>query len=139
MPPCGLRPIWPVASLLGRSSIAADTLPPSRLATGQIGRNERVRIYEIDHLETLKDDDQLVRAFAARAIWRTEQSADIALPVFLEALKSDQRYRRGRVVGFIGELGSAAETAVPALVEALRDEDNSIRAEAAHALGEIKS
>src|SRR5207247_3837566 len=51
MPPCGLRPIWPVASLLGRSSIAADTLPPSRLATGQIGRNERLRIYEIDHLE----------------------------------------------------------------------------------------
>src|SRR5206468_11706991 len=50
MPPCGLRPIWPVASLLGRSSIAADTLPPSRLATGQIGRNERMRIYEIDHL-----------------------------------------------------------------------------------------
>ncbi|OLE17237.1 MAG: hypothetical protein AUI36_36555 [Cyanobacteria bacterium 13_1_40CM_2_61_4] len=89
-----------------------------------------LRIYEIDHLETLKDDDQLVRAFAARAIWRTEQSADIALPVFLEALKSDQRYRRGRAVGFIGELGSAAETAVPALVEALRDEDNSIRAEA---------
>ncbi|PYK97260.1 MAG: hypothetical protein DME19_16930 [Verrucomicrobia bacterium] len=36
-------------SLLGRSSIAADTLPPSRLATGQIGRNERMRIYEIDH------------------------------------------------------------------------------------------
>src|SRR5439155_7175066 len=27
----------------------ADTLPPSRLATGQIGRNERMRIYEIDH------------------------------------------------------------------------------------------
>src|SRR5438094_6107609 len=52
MPPCGLRPIWPVASLLSRSSIAADTLPPSRLATGQIGRNERMRIYEIDHLDT---------------------------------------------------------------------------------------
>src|SRR5207248_1728029 len=49
MPPCGLPPIWPVASLLGRSSIAADTLLPSRLATGQIGGNERMRIYEIDH------------------------------------------------------------------------------------------
>src|SRR5213079_2642283 len=50
MPPCGLRPIGPVASLLGRSGNAADTLPPSRLATGQIGRNERMRIYEIGHL-----------------------------------------------------------------------------------------
>src|SRR5213079_1588185 len=50
MPPSGLRPIGPVASLLGRSGNAADTLPPSRLATGQIGRNERMRIYEIDHL-----------------------------------------------------------------------------------------
>ena len=50
MPPCGLPPIWPVASLLGRSSIAADTLLPSRLATGQIGGNERMRIYEIDRL-----------------------------------------------------------------------------------------
>jgi hypothetical protein len=38
-----------VASLLGQSSIAADTLLPSRLATGQIGSNERMRIYEIDH------------------------------------------------------------------------------------------
>src|SRR5207249_3806343 len=53
MPPSGLRPIWPVASLLGRSSIAADTLPASRLATGQIGRNERVRIYEIDYLAAM--------------------------------------------------------------------------------------
>jgi hypothetical protein len=50
LPPFGLRPIWPVAALRGRSSIAADTLPPSRLATGQIGRNERHRIYEPGHL-----------------------------------------------------------------------------------------
>src|SRR5580765_893279 len=50
MPPGGLLPIWPVASLLGQSSIAVDTLLPSRLATGQIGSNERMRIYEIDHL-----------------------------------------------------------------------------------------
>src|SRR5687768_13650457 len=52
VPPPGLRRIWPVASLLGRSSIAADTLSPSRLATGQIRRNERHRIYAHDHLVT---------------------------------------------------------------------------------------
>src|SRR6266404_1456246 len=50
LPPGGLRRIWPVASLLSRSSIAADTLPPSRLATGQILRNERHRLYELGHL-----------------------------------------------------------------------------------------
>ena len=50
MPPGGLLRIWPVALLLGQSSIAADTLLPSRLATGQIRSNERMRIYEIDHL-----------------------------------------------------------------------------------------
>ncbi len=49
-PPGGLRRIWPGAALLGRSSIAGDTLSPSRLASGQIGRNERDRIYETDHL-----------------------------------------------------------------------------------------
>ncbi len=48
-PPGGLRRIWPGAALLGRSSIAGDTLSPSRLASGQIGRNERDRIYETDH------------------------------------------------------------------------------------------
>ncbi len=48
-PPGGLRRIWPGAALLGRSSIAGDTLSPSRLASGQIGRNERDHIYETDH------------------------------------------------------------------------------------------
>src|SRR5688500_18077183 len=39
MPPGGLRPIWPMASLRGPSSIAADTLGPARPALrDQIGR-----------------------------------------------------------------------------------------------------
>src|SRR5438552_980393 len=50
LPPAGLRRIWPVASLLvGYSPIQGDA-PSSRLATGQIGRNERHRIYVHDHL-----------------------------------------------------------------------------------------
>ena len=50
LPPGGLRRIWPVASLhVGHSPTSGDT-PSVRLATGQIGRNERDRIYEIDHL-----------------------------------------------------------------------------------------
>src|SRR5436190_14920544 len=48
-PPFGLRPIWPVASLLVGYSRCADA-PSSRLATGQIGRNKRHRIYVHDHL-----------------------------------------------------------------------------------------
>src|SRR5207245_10403522 len=50
MPPFGLRSHWPGASLLSRSSIAADTLPPSRLAPGQFERNECIVISETQHL-----------------------------------------------------------------------------------------
>src|SRR6266480_1189984 len=50
LPPGGLRPIWPVASLLVGYSPTLGDAPSSRLATGQIGRNERHRIYVHDHL-----------------------------------------------------------------------------------------
>ena len=71
MPPGGLRRIWPVASLLSRSSIAADTLPPSRLATGQIPRNERHRIYELGHLGT-------VSPFECGGLGRAREGAEVA-------------------------------------------------------------
>src|SRR5229473_3951782 len=46
-PPFGLRRIWPVASLLvGYSPLRGCAL----LATGQIRRNKRHRIYVHDHL-----------------------------------------------------------------------------------------
>ena len=50
LPPEGLRRIWPAAALLVGHSPTLGDAPSSRLATGQIGRNERARIYEIDHL-----------------------------------------------------------------------------------------
>ena len=50
LPPGGLRRIWPVASLLVGYSPTLGDAPSSRLATGQIGRNERHRIYVHDHL-----------------------------------------------------------------------------------------
>ena len=49
LPPGGLRRIWPVASLLVGYSPTLGDAPSSRLATGQIGRNERHRIYVHDH------------------------------------------------------------------------------------------
>ena len=49
LPPGGLRRIWPVASLLVGYSPTLGDAPSSRLATGQIGRNERHRIYVYDH------------------------------------------------------------------------------------------
>ena len=51
MPPEGLRPIWPVAALLVGYRPTVGYAPSSRLATGQIGRNERDRIYDMDHLD----------------------------------------------------------------------------------------
>src|SRR5256885_9738904 len=47
--PLGLRRIWPVASLLVGYRSTAGYAPSLRLATGQIGRNERGRISERDH------------------------------------------------------------------------------------------
>src|SRR5207253_8904646 len=54
LPPGGLRRIWPVASLLVGYSPSVGDAPSSRLATGQIGRNERHRIYAHDHLGCLR-------------------------------------------------------------------------------------
>src|SRR6266702_8608578 len=53
MPPFGLRSNWPGASLLTRSSIAGDTLPPSRLAPGQFERNECIVISETPHQHSI--------------------------------------------------------------------------------------
>ena len=50
LPPEGLRRIWPEAALLVGYRPTAGYAPSSRLAPGQIGRNERHRIYAHDHL-----------------------------------------------------------------------------------------
>jgi hypothetical protein len=47
--PSGLRRIWPVAALLVGYRPTAGYAPSSRLATGQIGRNERPVISETLH------------------------------------------------------------------------------------------
>src|SRR5213593_2859966 len=50
LPPEGLRRIWPVAALLVGHRSTSGYAPSSRLATGQIRRNERHRSYAHDHL-----------------------------------------------------------------------------------------
>src|SRR5207253_4184088 len=50
LPPGGLRRIWPVAALLVGHRPTSGYAPSSRLATGQIRRNERHRSYVHDHL-----------------------------------------------------------------------------------------
>src|SRR5213080_3531022 len=50
LPPEGLRRIWPVAALLVGHRSTSGYAPSSRLATGQIRRNERHRSYVHDHL-----------------------------------------------------------------------------------------
>src|SRR5437870_13832269 len=49
LPPFGLCPVWPVASLLVGHSPTAGDAPSSRLATGQSGRNETPVIQEPQH------------------------------------------------------------------------------------------
>src|SRR2546425_11817902 len=53
-----LCPQWPGASLLSRSSIAGDTLPPSRLAPGQFERNECIVISETPHQRNSAEERQ---------------------------------------------------------------------------------
>src|SRR6266566_631639 len=50
LPPEGLRRIWPGAALLVGHRSTLGYAPSSRLAPGQIGRNERHRSYVHDHL-----------------------------------------------------------------------------------------
>src|SRR3989454_7827335 len=50
LPPFGLRRIWPGAALLVGHRSTSGYAPSSRLATGQIRRNERHRNYVHDHL-----------------------------------------------------------------------------------------
>src|SRR5213593_4692432 len=50
LPPEGLRRIWPVAALLVGHRSTSGYAPSSRLATGQIRRNECHRSYVHDHL-----------------------------------------------------------------------------------------
>src|SRR6266446_9611802 len=50
LPPEGLRRIWPVAALLVGHRSTLEYAPSSRLATGQIRRNERHGNYVHDHL-----------------------------------------------------------------------------------------
>src|SRR5881409_3629606 len=50
LPPEGLRRIWPVAALLVGHRSTSGYAPSSRLAPGQIRRNERHRNYVHDHL-----------------------------------------------------------------------------------------
>ncbi len=57
LPPEGLRRIWPVAALLVGHRSTSGYAPSSRLATGQIRRNERHRNYVHDHLAE-KDQPQ---------------------------------------------------------------------------------
>src|SRR5437016_14501815 len=49
LPPEGLRRIWPMAALLVGHRSTSGYAPSSRLAPGQIRRNERHRSYVHDH------------------------------------------------------------------------------------------
>src|SRR5437879_8063614 len=63
LPPGGLRRIWPVAALLVGHRSTSGYAPSSRLAPGQIRRNERHRSYVHDHLGNhVTQPSQLVRS-----------------------------------------------------------------------------
>src|SRR6266446_5099017 len=79
LPPEGLRRIWPVAALLVGHRSTSGYAPSSRLAPGQIRRNERHRSYVHDHLEArtrLRDiADKLECVYATLHNYRRKNAA----------------------------------------------------------------
>src|SRR6266852_1840757 len=80
LPPGGLRRIWPVAALLVGHRSTLGYAPSSRLATGQIRRNERNHNNVHDHLARPRDKTSPIRLNAKPAkggIARTLQRFNI--------------------------------------------------------------
>src|SRR5690606_3022831 len=87
--------------------------------------------------ELLNDQNQLVRAHAAWALWEIEGDSQTALDVLQEALTCKSTH----VVQFasytLGRLGRAARPAAPALSMLLSDRDTYVRLHAAEALMQV--
>src|SRR6266511_2269526 len=82
----------------------------------------------------LKDRDQFVRLYAARALRRMGAEAKEAAAALIAALKDQDSSVRASAADALGRMGAEAKEAVPALIAALNDQDSSVRASAAESL-----
>jgi len=94
-------------------------------------------------IETMGDDDVVVRSYAAAALGDLGPNARKAVPILSEAVVHPDTPRsfllRRRAVEALGKIGPAARPALPNLLEVLknREKPSDIRGAAASALGNI--
>jgi len=88
-------------------------------------------------IQTLKDEDNWVRRYAAVALGQIGPEAKIAVPELIKMLKDRDAGVRWQAAYALGGVGPGAKAAVPDLIQALRDADHVVRFNAAKGLGRI--
>lgn len=91
-------------------------------------------------MAALKDDDGVVRLFAAetlRKIDASDKMARVLVPVYIDLSKGPKRGFRTESIRALGAIGPEAKDAMKTLRDALQDADPVIRSEAAETLGWI--
>ncbi len=99
---------------------------------GKIGSEAKAALPAL--IEALKDEDQIVRRSATKALPNIGPAAVMAL---IEALNSEEQNVRALAADGLRDLGPEAIVAVPTLIEALKEENKWVHGFAAAALGEI--
>jgi len=87
-------------------------------------------------IEALNDEEENVRAVAARALGERKDKAAITALVGRLRDKSEGKVAKAAAARALGEMQD--RSAVPALIEALKDENETVRTNACTALGKIR-
>lgn len=89
-------------------------------------------------METLQDQDVVVRLRTAQALVKIVADVDVAVPTLIESLKVKVEFARADAATILGDLGSRGTAAIPALTDALQDRSQTVRQAAAKALKRIQ-
>jgi HEAT repeat protein len=102
---------------------------------GAIGKGARSA--KPDLVDTLQDDEWLVRLNALDALVKVGADPRIAVPAILPLLNDENEDVRFKAIIALGEFGPAAGQSRPALIAAMQAPNVSVRLNAAKSLGKI--
>lgn len=89
-------------------------------------------------LESLNDEDPLVRAHGARQLSKIQPIPAEALPRLIELLHDEDSQVRSSAASAIASIGPSAQSAIPSLMKLAGDPDPRVRAVASDALKELQ-
>ena len=90
-------------------------------------------------LETLQDQDEIVRITAAEAIVKIDRTqSSNTVPTLVELLQEQNFTVRLRSVDLLRQMGAEAALALPALEKATQDEASIVRVWAAEAIEQVR-